>query len=147
MNTWKTVRSILLVIFLVFAALLLSNCQAFRAEPSALSDEEVGQVVDRILNGLNAGDYQAFSQDFGDTMKNTLNESEFNKIRTMLQETSGNYLSRSKPSLLNNQGYAIYRFPCKFEKEDVIVTVTFKINGDKVEGLFFDSNNLRKVSK
>lgn len=65
----------------------------------------------------------------------------------MLQNASGNYISCAEPALSNNQGYAVYRLTCKFEQEDVVVTVAFKVGGDKVEGLFFDSVNLRKLSK
>lgn len=43
--------------------------------------------------------------------------------------------------------YAIYRLTCTYDLESVIVTVTFKVDGDKVEGLFFDSTNLRKISQ
>jgi hypothetical protein len=51
------------------------------------------------------------------------------------------------PSLSNNQGYAVYRFPCKYANETVTVTITFVIGGQEVEGLWFDSANLRKVSQ
>jgi hypothetical protein len=51
------------------------------------------------------------------------------------------------PQLSNSQGYAVYRLSCKFELEPVIVTATFKTGGTLVEGLFFDSTNLRKVGQ
>jgi hypothetical protein len=135
----------LLAAVIVIGGLFFSGCQAFQPKPAALSDEQVGQVVENILQALNAGDYPTFTQDFGTAMNTAFIESEFNKLRDLLQNTSGKYVSKTDAKLLNNQGYAVYRFPCKFEKEDVTVTVTFKVGGDKVEGLFFDSTSLRKV--
>ncbi len=65
----------------------------------------------------------------------------------MLQTASGNFSSLDVPSLSNNQGYAVYRFPAKYANETVYVTITFLVGGQKVEGLFFDSVNLRKASQ
>jgi hypothetical protein len=66
----------------------------------------------------------------------------------MLQNVSGKYVScKTTPQLSNSQGYAVYRLSCSFELEPVIVTVTIKTGGTQVEGLFFDSTNLRNVGK
>jgi hypothetical protein len=70
-------------------------------------------------------------------------EDQFNQLRDLLQTSSGNYLSIGTPTLSNAQGYVIYQFPCQFDREEVTVTITFAIGGDKVEGLFFTSPNLR----
>lgn len=136
-------------IFFVLAALLtavlaLTACQA---KPAALSDAEVVELAGRLLTGLNEGDYAAFSRDFSDEMRAALPESQFGALRDMLQETSGNYLTCGEPTLSNRSGYSIYRLICRFEKEEVVVTLTFKINGRQVEGLFFDSPNLRAFSR
>lgn len=137
-------KNLLRVCIFTTAVLWLSACSALQPQPSALSTEQVGQVVENILLAIDAGDYEKFSVDFSDTMKSALPEDKFLELREMLQTSSGKYASCAAPNLLNNQGYAVYRFLCKFEKEDVTVTVTFKIDGDKVDGLFFDSTNLRK---
>ena len=138
----KTFALILLALTLV---LTTSGCA--KPQPAGLQDVQVGAAVENILQAINANDSQKFTQDFSDAMKNAFPETEFTKLRDMIQKTSGNYISMGSPTLLNQNGYAIYRFPCKFEKEDVIVTVTFTIGGDKVEGLFFDSTNLRSAGK
>ena len=69
------------------------------------------------------------------------------KLRTMLSTASGNFITMDAPSFSNNQGYAVYRFPTKYANETVTVTITFVIGGQEVEGLWFDSANLRKVSQ
>jgi Protein of unknown function (DUF3887) len=127
--------------------LVLATSGCAKPQPAGLNDVRVSAMVENILQAINAGNPQNFTQDFSDAMKSAFPETEFNKLRDMIQKTSGTYLSMSSPTLLNQNGYAIYHFPCKFEKEDVIVTVTFTIGGDKVEGLFFDSTNLRSASK
>ena len=140
-------RTIMLLLALAGIALVINGCEAFKAKPAALSDEQVGQATENILVAIEEDDYQSFVQDFSDPMKSAFTEDEFNKLRDMLQETSGNYISMNAPDLSNKQGYAIYRILCKFDLEDVIVTVTFKVDGNLVEGLFFDSANLRKLSQ
>jgi hypothetical protein len=122
-------------------------CNMLRPKPSALSDEQVGELAENILVAINQGDHQAFMRDFSDQMKEAFPESEFIKLRELLQSESGAYLSRSAPDLVNQQGFAVYNLTCEYEKEKVTVRLVFSIDGDKVEGLFFDSANLRKVSQ
>jgi hypothetical protein len=131
----------------ILATLFLIGCQT--AEPAALSNDQVIKVVDNLLTGINQGDYASFARDFSDEMKTGFTEQMFTSLVDLLRNASGNYVScaGATPELSNNQGYAIYRLICTFEKENVVVTVTFKTEGDKVEGLFFDSTNLRKVSQ
>jgi hypothetical protein len=139
----KTKLTTLIALFLV-AAFLLTGCQA---KPAALSNEEVVQLTGQILTALNDGDYAAFTQDFSDEMLAAFPEDQFTALGTLLQETSGNYVSCGEPSISNNGGYASYRLTCPFDLEDVVVTIVFKVDGDRVEGLFFDSPNLRALSQ
>ncbi|MBE3037474.1 MAG: DUF3887 domain-containing protein [Chloroflexi bacterium] len=136
-----------LLIVTIVTTLFLASCQP--PKPAALSNDQVVQVVENTLQAINAGDYQSFTQDFSDEMKNAFTEEQFTSLADMLQNASGNFVScaDSQPAISNNQDYAIYRLTCTYDLESVIVTVTFKVDGDKVEGLFFDSTNLRKVSQ
>lgn len=136
-----------LLIVTMVITLFLASCQP--PKPASLSNDQVVQVVDNTLKAIIAGDYLSFTQDFSDEMKNAFTEEQFTSLADMLQNASGNYAScaDSQPALSNNQDYAVYRLICTFDLEKVIVTVTFKVDGDKVEGLFFDSTNLRKVSQ
>jgi hypothetical protein len=136
-----------LLILTIVAALLLTSCQP--AEPAALSNDQVIQVVENLLTGINQGDYVRFSQDFSNEMKTGFTRDMFTSLVDLLKNASGNYVSctGAAPELSNNQGYAVYRLICTFEKESVVVTLTFKTDGDKVEGLFFDSTNLRKTNQ
>jgi hypothetical protein len=132
---------------MLVTALFLTGCQP--PKPAALSNDQVVQVVDNTLKAINVGDHQGFTQDFSDEMKSAFTEAQFTSLADMLQAASGNYVScaDSLPELSNNQGYAVYRLMCTYDLEKVIVTVTFKVDGNMVEGLFFDSTNLRKASQ
>jgi hypothetical protein len=143
----KSKNQITLLIVTVVTTLFLTGCQP--PKPSAMSNDQVVQVVGNILKAIDAGDFQSFKQDFSDEMKNAFTEAQFTNLAALLKNASGNYVSYadSQPELSNSQGYAVYRLTCKYSLESVIVTVTFKVDGEKVEGLFFDSTNLRKANK
>jgi hypothetical protein len=127
-------------------SLLLSACVA--PQPGSLSDEQVTQVAETILQAIISGDHASFVSSFTDEMKTLSPADEFENLRTLLSESSGQYTgTKTGPALSNLQGYAAYDFSCQFEKETVTMRVTFKIGGDKVEGLFFDSPNLRQTQK
>jgi hypothetical protein len=139
----KNVPTTLLTLILV-ASVFLTGCQA--ARPASLSNDQVVAVIANILTSINAGDYAGFSKDFSPDLKNAMPETQFTSLAALLLKTSGKYVScDSTPELSNSQEFAVYRLSCKFELEPVIVTTPFKIGGSQVEGLYFDSTNLRNV--
>jgi hypothetical protein len=140
------IKKIFVLAFIVLS-LVIATSGCAKPQPAGLTDEQVGTMTANILQAIDANDYQKFTQDMSDAMKSAFPEAQFTQLRDLLQTTSGNFVSIGKPTLLNQNGYAIYRFPCKFDKEDVIVTVTFPIGGTKVDGLFFDSTNIRSAGK
>ena len=123
----------------------LSGC--LPAQKAGLSDQQVANVTENILKALDENNYQSFTHDFSAQMKSAFPQEKFSQLRTMLYNASGNFIYMDALSLSNNQGYAIYRFATKYDNETVTVTITFVIGGQEVEGLFFDSANLRKVSQ
>lgn len=141
----KKQKVIALAFFALTLVFAISACA--KPQPAGLTDAQVETVAENILQAINAGDYQKFTQEFSDAMISAFPESQFTQLRDLIQKASGNYISMSTPTLLNQNGYAVYRIPCKYEKEDVMVTITFAVGGDKVDGLFFDSTNLRSANK
>ncbi len=125
----------------VMASLLLAGCVV--PEPAALSDDQVVQAVDGLLAAISSDDYQAFTRDLSDAMISAFTEAQFTSLHDLLQNASGNYVSCEQPELTNGQGYAVYRLKCEYDKEPVMVTVIYAVDGDKMEGLSFDSTNLR----
>lgn len=134
-----TAIPLLLVVF------LMSSCA--KPSPAGLTDQQVNSITENVLKAINANDYQGFIKDFSDKMKSVFPQAEFDKLCSLLQTASGNYVSLGASSMTNNQGYAAYRFPAKYANETVYVTVTFLVGGQKVEGLWFDSAALRKASQ
>jgi hypothetical protein len=143
--TSKKLCSIPICTAISLLAILLSGCATLQPKPAGLSNEQAGRVTETILRAMDAGDHAGFTQDFSEEMKTAFPETEFDKLRDLLANASGQYQSIGEPTLSNNGDYAIYSFPAQYEKEGVTVTLTFRIGGDKVEGLFFDSQNLRKA--
>ena len=130
---------------IILVLLVTSGCSA--PKPAGLTDQQVASVTENILKAINVNDYQKFTRDFSDKMNSVFTQAQFDNLRTLLQTTSGSYLSLGTPSLTNSQGYAVYRIPAKYTDETVYVTITFLVGGQKVEGLFFDSVALRKASQ
>ena len=139
-------RTKMAILFLSFVTLLTLSVIGCQAEPAVLSDEQVVEIAENILIAINDADYGQFVQDFGTEMMAAIPEDDFIDMRMMLQASSGNFIACQLPTILNNGGYAIYRMICEFEQENVVVTITFEIGGDEVEGLFFDSPNLRELN-
>ena len=104
-------------------------------------------MTENILKALDQNNYPSFTHDFSPQMKSAFTQAKFSQLRSTLYNASGNFIYMAEPSLSNNQGYAVYRFSSKYANETVYVTITFLVGGQKVEGLFFDSANLRKVSQ
>jgi hypothetical protein len=140
----KNTRNVMLSA-LALVLLVLSGCAA--PKPAGLTDQQVAEVTENTLKALEANDYQQFTRDYSEQMNAAFSQEKFDSLRSLLQTSSGNYISLGAPSMSNNQGYAVYRFEAKYTNETVFVTITFLIGGSKIEGEFFDSVNLRKASQ
>jgi hypothetical protein len=137
--------------FLTVSALILvllaglSGC--IPAQKAGLTDQQVASVTENILKAIDKNNYPAFIHDFSPQMKSAFPQAKFTQLQTLLSTSSGKFIYIDAPSISNNQGFVIYRYPTKYAGETVTVTVTFVIGGQEVEGLFFDSAALRKVSQ
>lgn len=135
------------MVYLLIAVLLFTTgCSALSPKPASLSDEEVVAVTENILKSIDTGDYSSFLNDFSEEMVNAFPEGEFEEMQVMLAEASGAFQSCGEPKLINQQDFAVYRIPCTYQKEEVTVTVVFEVDGSTVEGLYFDSPNLRTTT-
>jgi len=142
---FRITKTFFFLLLAVVGILTLSGCGA--PQPAGLTDEQLVSMVEEILRSLDEDDYDNFTQEFSEPMLNAFTPESFADLRNMLQETSGNFVSVGDIGLSNRQGYAVYRIPCQYELETVTVTITFAIDGDKVEGLFFTSPNLVKYNQ
>ena len=134
-------KLVFVVSLLIAISIVMAGCAA--PKPAVLTDDEVLVVTQNVLTALDANDYAAFTRDYSPDMLAAYSEDKFTQLRDLLQSASGKYVSTGKVNLSNNQGYAVYRIICKYKQEDVVVTIVFKVDGKQIEGLFFDSPNLR----
>ena len=114
-----------------------------------ISDDEAKQIAEASLIALNEGDYEAFVANFADELRQAMSEENFQELRTTLQETSGMFLSLTGPQLVKASTPDVvgYVYTCEFEKEEVILTNYYIVDGDRIEGYFVNSPNLRKISQ
>jgi hypothetical protein len=138
-------KLVLPIVMILGLALLVSACG--EAKPAGLTEDQVMEVTAGILTAIDQNEYASFQNDLSDEMAAVFTEEQFGQLRDLLQTNSGSYVSMDTPELSNSNGYAVYRIRCQYELEDVMVTVTFKIDGTQVEGLFFDSPNLRAAAQ
>jgi hypothetical protein len=130
---------------LILVFLVTSGCSA--PKPAGLTDQQLARLTENTLKAIDANNYQEFSRDFSDKMSSAFTKAQFDSLRALLKKASGSYVSLGAPSLTNNQGYAAYWFPARYTYETVYVTITFLVGGQKIEGLWFDSINLRKAGQ
>ncbi len=104
-------------------------------------------IAENILQSINNNDYQSFSKDFSQEMKDAMPVAGFNDLREILMSKIGSYIS-STPDKVEDQGdYITVYFTAIFEKdEQVTVRLVFRKDDPayKVDGLWFDSPKLRE---
>ncbi|MBN1921080.1 MAG: DUF3887 domain-containing protein [Anaerolineae bacterium] len=141
-----------IVVFLLAVVIFLSACGA-KTTPQTLSGEAREAVLaysegmtDNLLEGLNAGDYVAFSRDFTEQMKTSLSEAEFPDLSLQIIGTLGAYVSREIQSVEQTGDFVAVVYTAKFEQDDpVTVRVVFEVaDPHLVTGLWFDSAKLRQ---
>lgn len=146
----KSKRSLLIpLILLVAAAVLVSGCTA---SAKTLEGEERDAVLaysepaaDNLFAGMNANDYAAFSADFDEKIKESLNEAALGDIQTKVIGKVGKYVSREVQSVESTDKLITVVYKAKFEQDDN-VTVRLVFNNDEnylISGLWFNSAKLQ----
>lgn len=140
----------------IFILILAAGCSATRApiiEPVVLEDNERDSVLayaqapgENMLNGLIAGDYAQFSQDFSDTMKQGMDRQAFDDLLVMLDTRLGKYQSFDLVTVLKEENYSTLVYQLTYDKDNqVSMRVVFdNKEPHQVSGLWFDSPELRK---
>lgn len=137
----KKIQVLLIVTFLVS---LLAGC-APKGTPLTGADRDAvlafsESKTDNLLAGMNAGDYAAFSRDFGADMLNAMNQSQFDSLKADRDAKLGLYVSRTVESVVKDGDYYVVVYTAKFEKDDAVtVRVVFSIaEPHEVSGLWFN---------
>lgn len=131
-------------------AWLLSGCALNApAGTAALSEGQAREIAEQTLSALNEGDYETFSANFDEKLRAAITEQRFEELRLLVQESSGDFIGLSGPKLVKTASPQTvgYVYDCKFEKEEVVMTHTYFVDGNQVAGFFLNSPNLRKASQ
>ena len=127
--------------------LLISLLAACAPQQTTLTGDEQAAVLafseaktDNLLNGMNAGDYAAFSQDFDQDMLNAMTQAEFDKLKVDRDDKLGLYVSRTVNSVVSDGDFYAVIYDAVFEKDDAVtVRVVFRIaDPHEVSGLWFN---------
>ncbi len=135
----------------VLAALVVSGCavtntpmqatEAVRNEVLSYSNP----IADRMLTAINSGDYAAFSADFSQDVRNTINIDEFGSLASSLRASIGRYVSRDSGADVMEVGeYYRVTYTTQFTDDSpVSFVLSFKKGGSHlVEGVLFTSKKL-----
>lgn len=130
-------------LILIAIMLLMYGCSQNESAQggNSLADEK----AESILDGLNKADYTMFSSDFAGNIKQSMDEEYFSRLSSFVKENSGGYISKALAFSKEEQGLKVFGYDCQFSKESVLMTVSFSADLSKVEGLYFDSENMREA--
>jgi hypothetical protein len=128
-----------IIIAALVAVILVSMGCVSAGKPSQQAMDAANVTADRMLNAINAGDYEGFTQNFSSTMRSAVGENRFNEIKSNMTDAYGKYVSRAPiPTTTTVQGYNVFLYDCQFEKSKV--TVQLAMNPSDVwavEGFYY----------
>lgn len=138
-RVWRMKRIFLVVLLLVIMF------PSVNAEIIGKTNEEVEKIadpiMDNILKEMYAGDYQNFSKDFDDNMKDFLNEGKFRTDTKAIIDEIGEYSSREYLGFLNQDNMTVVLWKGEFKgtENDILIKLVLSKRGNKycVMGLWF----------
>lgn len=144
----KKSRLITIIIISLITAVTFIGCKSSSKVDVEKVREYSDPIAEEILLALNEGDYEKFSKDFDETMKEKFTQDAFNKLKDLCKSKIGDYKSKEYYGIDTKDKYIIIVYKAKFtdEPKDALVQFVFSTKDDKhyVSGLFIDSPNLRK---
>ena len=148
----KIALAVLIGAMLIFTA----GCSAARSsiiEPIVLEGTERDAVLDyaqepaeNLLDGLIARDYEQFSRDFSETMKQGMDQQAFADLLAMLDNKLGTFQSSELVTVLQDENFTTLVYRLEYERDNqVSMRVVFdNAEPHSISGLWFDSPELRK---
>jgi hypothetical protein len=98
-------------------------------------------ILDGVLKGLQDGDYDLYSQNFDDTLKDVISKKKFLRVRNSISKSIGTYESRRYLGYLQKGKTTVVLWKGKFTNsaDDVLIKLVLSRRGDqtKVLGLWF----------
>lgn len=133
------------------AVLLLALTACLPGKGITDADQEavlayVEPITDRVLDGIESGDFALFSQDFNDQMLEVSTEESFQQLRDLLSTKVGTYQSREVSSVRDVDGTLLVIYTAVYSKAKQVV-IQISVTGSEphqVAGLYFTSPELNK---
>ncbi len=130
-------------LIIIVAILLVSGCA--KTEPMQAQYPLADEKAENILEGLNRADYAMFSRDLSDSLRQTMDEQYMQRLGKFIRENSGEYVAKALAASKDENSMHTLSYDCQFSLESVYFTITFNEDYSKVEGIYFDSINMRKA--
>ncbi len=137
-----------IIIFLISLFIIL-NLSCSKIDVNEVR-EYADAMTENLLIGRNEKNYEKYSKDFSDKMKEAVSEDKFLESIDLIEGKIGKYIENSKKfnTATKDKNYIIVTYKAKFtdESSDVTVRIVFEdVNGEmKISGEFYDSPKLRK---
>ncbi len=143
MQFHRTTLILILLASLTLAALAACGPQA----TAVVSEAYVTTLAEEKMQALNNGDYAAFTADFSEVLVNAISEENFKDVRETILGASGRFESVTGLRLANARaaGYVNYIVTCQFAEEEVLLTLVYAVDGEQVEGIFFNAPKLNQA--
>lgn len=140
-------NKLLIILVILFTLVISTACLS-----NGITEEiksYANPITEDILEGLNDNDYNKFSNNMSDVMKEALPKDKFEKFSLDVKNLIGNYESMeiAKVQYIKEYIRVFYKAQFSDESKDVVVTIVFGDNNgpQKVEGFFMNSPKLRKL--
>jgi hypothetical protein len=133
------------VMFLLLTTLLTVGCGP--RGTAALTQETIQELAQQKMEAVNNGDYETFTVGFSVVLQQAIPEEDFMSLRETILAASGQFETITGSRIANSRapGYVSYVFTCQFAEETVQLTLVYAIDGDEVEGIFFNAPKLNQA--
>ena len=145
MNPKRYVIGFSLIMLVIFTSgcVLRNMGSGFTEDHVTFDQVRIDRITENVLQAYNENNYTKFTKDMSGVMIKAISESRFDELVNLVSISSGKYLSKELASSMEDRGYVVYIYVCEFEKEPVQITISFKLGYYEIEGLYFDSVNIR----
>lgn len=126
---------------LLLILVLVTGCS--KTDYQGAINNAADEKAENILNGLNDDNYEMFSRDLSDTVKESMDEESFSKLSKFIKDNSGDYVAKTLAASKDENNIHTLSYDCQFSLESVYFTITFNADYSIVEGIYFDSENMR----
>ncbi len=134
------VCTLLLIVMTACGTAPTASSQAAEVPTSLLGREQATEIAENALRALNGGEYSAYTRDWTELMKSSITEKDFLSWRDQVMKTAGKYQSISDVQLTaaKTPGHVRWVFTCAFERARARYSLTFKQDGNQIEGVHLE---------